>query len=94
VESGVERDDSSSGVNCKNGCYIRHLTFNKPKIQIPLYKANLKPKPVRASIPEFRPSLKVLLTSAMESEIALLSGTAGALIHGCVACLEMSIEEI
>ena len=33
---GDERDDSSSGVNYKNGRYTRHITFNKPNIQISL----------------------------------------------------------
>ena len=29
----AERDDSSRGVNYKNGRYTRHITFNKPFIE-------------------------------------------------------------
>jgi hypothetical protein len=32
----VERDDSGSEVNYKNGRHTRHITFNKPNIQIPV----------------------------------------------------------
>jgi hypothetical protein len=36
MESGMEKEDSSSGVNYKNRHYTQHITFSKPNIQIPL----------------------------------------------------------